>query len=117
MAICKCGCGQDAGVYVKTRSQYGHVRGQPRRFAPGHNLRSHRPTPLPGKRHDRPLDDRARIWLEEWDFLGYGQVRFRHFHEKIGTDKDTWRHAFYKAAERGDPRAVKHWKDELDDLA
>ena len=36
---CECGCNTDAGTYTKTDSRYGHVKGRPRRFINGHNVR------------------------------------------------------------------------------
>lgn len=38
-ALCECGCGQYAGVYPRTVSRYGMVKGAPKRFLTGH----HRP--------------------------------------------------------------------------
>ena len=37
MSVCQCGCGEDAGVYPRTHSRLGIVKGVPRRFLPGHN--------------------------------------------------------------------------------
>lgn len=34
---CQCGCGQRTKPYTSTRRQLGHVKGEPRRFLPGHN--------------------------------------------------------------------------------
>lgn len=45
--VCACGCGKPSGVYRRTDRRTGAVKGQPRRFLPGH---SPRPTP------DEPAD-------------------------------------------------------------
>ena len=37
MKLCECGCGQETLPYAKTRRDY--VKGEPRRFVQGHNLR------------------------------------------------------------------------------
>ena len=37
MALCECGCGQDAGVYDKTRNGQGMIKGQPKKFILGHS--------------------------------------------------------------------------------
>lgn len=36
---CHCGCGQKTTVSPKTNTKRGYVKGVPRRFAPGHNLK------------------------------------------------------------------------------
>lgn len=36
---CACGCGEEAGVYTKTVKAEGRVKGEPRKYAPGHNPR------------------------------------------------------------------------------
>jgi hypothetical protein len=103
--LCACGCGVLAGVYVRSRPNRGYVRGQPRQFAPGH-------------RFVKRLDDRAREKrmshdeiLDEWDWLR-GDVPWGLFHERVGIAHETWRDLYYRAARGGDPRAVKHWRDE-----
>ena len=37
MALCECGCGNDAGIYPRTQSRRGIRKGEPRRYLPGHN--------------------------------------------------------------------------------
>lgn len=37
MSACKCGCGQDAGVYAFTDIRRGEVAGQPKNYVKGHN--------------------------------------------------------------------------------
>lgn len=34
--LCECGCGQDAPIAKRSRSDRGHVRGKPIRYLPGH---------------------------------------------------------------------------------
>ena len=33
---CECGCGQDAPIAKRTRTEWGHIRGEPVRFIRGH---------------------------------------------------------------------------------
>ena len=49
--------------------------------------------------------------LDEWEWLR-GTVRWADFHEKVGLSSSGWQKLFSDAARRGDPRAVKHPKDE-----
>jgi hypothetical protein len=37
MASCQCGCGGEVSIAKNTNKTYGHVRGQPVRFLPGHH--------------------------------------------------------------------------------
>lgn len=37
MSLCECGCGQPTKIARQTRTQWGHVKGQPVRFISGHN--------------------------------------------------------------------------------
>lgn len=45
---CACGCGQDAGVFNKTKRTRGHIKGEPRKFIQGHNLKAVRFKRSPG---------------------------------------------------------------------
>jgi len=49
--------------------------------------------------------------LDEWEWFR-GEIRWRDFHTKIGVSHSTWEQIFTRAARLGDPRAVKHPKDE-----
>lgn len=44
--LCECGCGQAAPISGRTDTKWGHFRGQPRRFVPGHAHGGHRPIAL-----------------------------------------------------------------------
>lgn len=37
MALCQCGCGQDAGVYALASRKRGWIKGQPKRYRVGHH--------------------------------------------------------------------------------
>lgn len=49
--------------------------------------------------------------LDEWEWLR-GHVAWQFFGERVGIKFATWRDMFNAAAKAGDPRAVKHWRDE-----
>ena len=40
MSLCKCGCGEDAGVWPRTHTNRGEIRGNPRRYIHGHTART-----------------------------------------------------------------------------
>jgi hypothetical protein len=37
--LCECGCGKPTALARFTNRQYGHVKGQPVRFVPGHHMK------------------------------------------------------------------------------
>src|SRR3989337_2105000 len=38
--LCECGCGNPSGFYTRTKSKFGIIKGQPKRFIYGHNSTS-----------------------------------------------------------------------------
>ena len=88
MTACGCGCGAEVSIAKRTNKTFGHIKGQPVRFIPGHHRRGAYP----------PLEDRfqARVDVrgpdECWDWTagrvpaGYGAIwdnaigRHRHAH-------------------------------------
>lgn len=40
--LCECGCGEPAGVYLRTNVVYGQIADEPRRFIPHHHQRAAR---------------------------------------------------------------------------
>jgi len=49
--------------------------------------------------------------LDEWEWLR-GEVRWRDFPTRVGISSSNWEQLFARAARLGDPRAVRHPKDE-----
>lgn len=39
MKLCECGCGNPTRLAQRTREEFGHVKNEPMRFLPGHNMR------------------------------------------------------------------------------
>ena len=79
MTLCACGCGQPTPLALRTRTEAGHVRGQPIRFIPGHQGRIQ-------KQHavaiEYPTDavlwrSAARTWTEWADTLGISEAALR----------------------------------------
>jgi 5-methylcytosine-specific restriction endonuclease McrA len=65
MALCECGCGQDAGTVPYTSRPRGWVKGEPRRFIHGHN-----------RRRKVPLTDAERRERESaWNRITYQRNR------------------------------------------
>lgn len=52
--LCECGCGQKTSMARQTRSDLGHIRGQPIRFINGHNK--------PNLRHGQCVSREYRCW-------------------------------------------------------
>lgn len=44
MKLCECGCGEAAPIATRTSARQGYVKGQPRRFINGHQMRARRGT-------------------------------------------------------------------------
>lgn len=42
---CKCGCGQKTKISPQTHKMHGYIKGEPRRFIPGHNMRFNKDHP------------------------------------------------------------------------
>lgn len=65
---CLCGCGLETGVYLVTDTRRGNVKGQPRRFLPGHALnrnvgaRGKHQTHLPCSRCKKILSVECFLW-------------------------------------------------------
>ena len=106
-ALCACGCGQPTKPYTKTDTRRGKVKGEFARYVQGH-FRTPRKGVLSLVRQPRMTPDEV---LDEWEHLR-GEVRWIFFHERVGLTAGGWEALFRRAAERGDPRAVRHWKDE-----
>lgn len=74
--LCECGCGERVSIAQRTNKTYGHVKGQPVRFLPGHHRRGAYP----------PLEERFRSRVdvrgpdECWEWTagrmphGYGAI-------------------------------------------
>jgi DNA-binding XRE family transcriptional regulator len=71
MSLCECGCGAVTGVSPTTDRHHGWVKGEPRRFMPGHNnrLRAIEPV-LEDKGHHTP----CHIWTGSLNHAGYGRA-------------------------------------------
>jgi hypothetical protein len=59
MALCECGCGQDAGVYAKTKRTKGYIQGQPKRFIHGHASKLARSKKICVNGHPRTVNNVA----------------------------------------------------------
>lgn len=71
MKLCECGCGQPTRLVTMTNRRLGVVKGEPRRFLPGHQARVSR----------EPIEHKYRVDPESgcWEWLrakvrGYGVV-------------------------------------------
>jgi hypothetical protein len=67
MALCECGCGNDAGIYRQTNRQKGRIKGQPKRFIDHHNNRriEHATSLLCEKGHLRTPENSYPSWVRE----------------------------------------------------
>jgi hypothetical protein len=63
--FCLCGCGQPAGVYGRTNSRRGEVRGQPKRYVNGHNSRKN------VRRYAVDESTGCWVWLLQLSRTGY----------------------------------------------
>lgn len=67
--FCQCGCGQPVENYRTTDHRWGQIKGQPRKFLQGHNLRK---SPVDWVAEDRGYDTPCWIWQLYIDAGGYG---------------------------------------------
>ncbi len=72
--LCQCGCGLPARIATKTNTKNGWVRGEPRRYLRGHNIRAYRGDPKEG-----PLyivdENGCWIWQRHTVPSGYGRIK------------------------------------------
>ena len=102
--LCACGCGQPTEPYTRSDTRRGRVKGESARYVQGHfHARPLDPVTQPRMKPDEILD--------EWEHLR-GEVRWVFFHERVGLTLKSWQSLYHAAAERGDPRAVRHPRDE-----
>lgn len=78
MSLCGCGCGSDAGIYPRTHTAKGIIKGQPRRFLHGHQPRGVFGSGSDLSRYrveDRGYATPCRIWTGPSNQKGYGLVK------------------------------------------
>lgn len=84
--LCMCGCGEPTGIAPQNRTKLGWVKGQPVRFAPGHQSRAREPKE---PRLEWEVDEETGcwVWQRAIDTLGYGRVgahgHVRHAHRVV----------------------------------
>jgi hypothetical protein len=61
--LCECGCGQPTPIAKNTDRKYGWVKGQPKRFAQGHNSKTGKMRPI-GIVSDGPADQYRTITVD-----------------------------------------------------
>lgn len=49
IGLCQCGCGNPTRIAARNNTSRGHVKGQPRRYLPGHNARVVQPPEYEGR--------------------------------------------------------------------
>jgi hypothetical protein len=74
MNLCGCGCGGEAGVYPRTHSRLGIVKGAPRKYLPNHN-RNGRVTDHGFAVEDRRYKTPCHLWLGSFNQHGYGLMK------------------------------------------
>ncbi len=84
---CWCGCGQNTRIAPRGNAEYGHVKGEPRRYVLGHRARK---TPVQYVEEDRGYGTPCWIWQWKKTKKGYGGLRHdgrevmahRHYYEQ-----------------------------------
>lgn len=67
MSLCLCGCGIDAGVYKKTNASRGDIKGQPKRFVPGHSTPNGTGASSTRWKGGRVLNSAGYVWIKNPD--------------------------------------------------
>ncbi len=74
LGLCVCGCGLPTSVAKMTNARYGHVKGQPVRFAVGHTRRARNVPACGYVVEDRGHTTPCWVWKLSVTRDGYGQV-------------------------------------------
>jgi hypothetical protein len=69
--LCHCGCGQLAPISPVSHARHGYVKGQPRRYINGHNVR---PAEIRYVEQDCGYETPCWVWQLGRDIGGYGSV-------------------------------------------
>lgn len=76
--ICACGCGTPTEPAKWTVRRKGLVKGQPTRYARGHNSRIYPSVNEDNFRlEDRGFETPCQVWQGSTDRFGYGQIHYR----------------------------------------
>jgi hypothetical protein len=89
MANCQCGCGGEVSIATRNYPKFGHVKGQPVRFIPGH---SNGP-PLEERFHDRVAaagPDDCWLWTGGRLPAGYGALWDKRINNNRATHRLAW---------------------------
>lgn len=74
--LCECGCGQATRLARQSSTSKGWVRGQPLRFAVGHNARMKELKPvLPRLLARTDKTESCWLWVGHLNNMGYGSLR------------------------------------------
>lgn len=84
--FCQCGCGQKTGLAVQNNTKTGYVKGQPYRYANGHNIHHRKPKYI--------VDEVTGCWnWQRSGVVGYGRIRV--------DSKTMMAHRYYYEQARG----------------
>lgn len=83
--LCACGCGEPTKIATKTDKRYGHVKGQPMRYLPGH----FKPTAAPAVAEELAVDGSVAR-TAEWDGNGYQYTEGQPAAPAVQRDAVVW---------------------------
>ncbi len=72
--LCECGCGKVSGIWHRTDRAKGRIKGEAKRFLPGHNAKPKKPRIVV---EDRGYESPCWVWQWALTQGGYGSIRRR----------------------------------------
>ena len=75
--LCECGCGKPTRIATRDQARYGHVKGQPVRFVPGHQWRQDRKEADYYRVEDRGYSTHCWTWQFSINRHGYALIKVK----------------------------------------
>ena len=66
---CQCGCGNESGLYARSQKSLGVIKGEPKKFLPGHSSR--------GRKWTKEARDKFMAFVKTRNYVGENNPKWR----------------------------------------